>query len=100
MYQDVCGGRDERLTQGVNMNVNRKWTTYAVTAYTHDVANDQRSAGGIHVRQVRQLKTGWQIRICQRNGRHVAYGPVTPIGEGMGEALLRLCKMTSVKARS
>ena len=62
------------------------WTTYATTGYTHDVANDQASAGGVHHPQVRQTKAGWQARICQSNGRHQSYGPVTPISDEDGAA--------------
>ncbi len=62
------------------------WTTYATSGYTHDVANDQGSQGGVHHHQVRKTKYGWQYRICQANGRHSAFGPVTPISEEDGEA--------------
>ncbi len=64
-----------------------KWTTYATTGYTHDVANDQASAGGVHLHQVRKGKHGWQQRICQSNGRHQAYGPVESIDDADGEVL-------------
>jgi hypothetical protein len=63
-----------------------KWNTYATTGYTHDVANDQASAGGVHLHQVRKTSFGWQIRICQSNGRHQSYGPVSPIDDADGEA--------------
>lgn len=63
------------------------WNTYAVSGYTYDVANDQASAGGVHVHEVRKGRAGWQKRICQSNGRHEAYGPVTPIDDAEGEAL-------------
>ena len=62
------------------------WTTYATTGYTHDVANDQASAGGVHHHQVRKTKYGWQERICQSNGRHESYGEVSPISDEEGEA--------------
>ncbi len=62
------------------------WNTYATTCYTHDVANDQRSAGGVHLHQVRKGKGGWQRRICQSNGKHEAFGPVTAISDAEGEA--------------
>jgi hypothetical protein len=62
------------------------WTTYATTGYAYDVANDQASAGGVHHRQVRKTKSGWQERICQSNGHHVAYGPVESISHEEGEA--------------
>ena len=62
------------------------WNTYYVGGYTHDVANDQSSAGGVHLYQVRKTKSGWQQRIEQSNGRHSAFSPVIPIDEQDGEA--------------
>lgn len=62
------------------------WNTYRTTGYTHDVANDQRSAGGVHHHQVRRTARGWQYRICQSNGRHQSYGPVSAIDDAEGEA--------------
>ena len=63
------------------------WNTYYISAYTHDVANDQRSAGGCHYYQVRKTRNGfWQERICQANGRFESYGPVHAISEEEGEA--------------
>lgn len=62
------------------------WNTYATAGYTHDVANDQASAGGVHLHQVRKTKAGWQRRILQSNGKHQAAGKVSPISEAEGEA--------------
>jgi len=63
------------------------WNTYHLTGYTRDVANDQASAGGVHLHQVRRTRGGhWQARICQSNGRHRAYGPVESITEAEGLA--------------
>ncbi len=62
------------------------WNTYKTRGYTHDVANDQASAGGVHHHQVRKTASGWQVRIVQSNGRHVAYGPVSPVSDEDGEA--------------
>lgn len=62
------------------------WNTYATTCYTHDVANDQRSAGGVHHHQVRLSDGQWQVRICQTNGRHKSYGPVTNVSDEEGDA--------------
>lgn len=63
------------------------WNTYATYGYTYDVANNQSSAGGVHEHQVRRTRGGhWQKRICQSNGRHQAYGPVSPLSEEEGEA--------------
>lgn len=73
------------------MSTNRKrkdiWTTYYTGGYTHDVANDQRSAGGVHHYEVRYRHGRWQRRILQSNGRHHAYGPVEDIDATTGEAL-------------
>jgi len=62
------------------------WNTYRTTGYTHDVAQDQRSAGGVHHHQVRRTKSGWQKRIVQSNGNHSATGEVTPMSDADGEA--------------
>lgn len=63
------------------------WNTYAISGYTHDVANDQASAGGVHLHQVRRTRAGyWQTRICQSNGRHESYGPVAVIDDEDGES--------------
>jgi hypothetical protein len=62
------------------------WNTYAIYCYTYDVANDQRSAGGVHMHQVRKTPSGWQKRICQSNGNFRSYSPVSPIEEQDGEA--------------
>ena len=67
----------------------RNWNTYHVNGYTHDVANDQSSAGGIHLHQVRCIKfvgcVVWQKRILQSNGNHFAYGPHEKISEAEGQ---------------
>lgn len=68
------------------------WNTYRTTGYTHDVANDQRSAGGIHFHQVRKTKTGWQLRIEQSNGKHTSYGAVTTTTDADGEAKFEQAK--------
>lgn len=62
------------------------WNTYYTGGYTHDVANDQASAGGVHLHQVRKTKGGWQKRICQSNGRHQSYGPTERLTDTEGEA--------------
>lgn len=49
------------------------WNTYCTRCYTYDVANDQASAGGVHLHQVRLHKGEWQYRICQSNGNHQSY---------------------------
>lgn len=62
------------------------WTTWATRGYTHDVANDQRSAGGVHLHQVRKTKAGWQARVLQSNGKYRHPGEVSPIEDAEGEA--------------
>jgi hypothetical protein len=63
------------------------WNTYARRGYTHDVANDQASAGGVHLHQVRWNKAGWwERRILQSNGRHSASGPVETLTDTEGES--------------
>lgn len=68
------------------------WNTYRVSGYTHDVANDQRSAGGVHLHQVRRTKSGWQARVKQSNGRFVSFGAVNSIGDCEGEAYFAKAK--------
>lgn len=58
-----------------------KWNTYHVGGYTHDVANDQSSAGGVHLHQVRKTVNGWQKRICQSNGKHQAYSKIEKLSD-------------------
>lgn len=64
------------------------WNTYATTCYMYDVANDQASAGDLHLHQIRwHRQHGWQTRICQSNGRHSAYGAVSPAEDAEGAAM-------------
>ena len=62
------------------------WATYATYGYTFDAANDQRSAGGVHLHQIRLSNGHWQKRILQSNGRFRAAGPVEPVDAAVGEA--------------
>ena len=62
-----------------------QWKTYRAMGYTHDVAQDQASAGGAHLHQVRRSSAGWQYRILQSNGRHQAPGAVESISDAEGE---------------
>jgi len=64
------------------------WNTYRIVGYSYDVANDQRSAGGVHLYQVRHTTDGWQHRICQSNGRFRSFGPVSPMEPAEGAAAL------------
>lgn len=66
------------------------WNTYITSCYTHDVANDQRSAGGTHNHQVRKASGGWQRRIRQSNGAHEAFSQPESISDEEGERLFRM----------
>lgn len=68
------------------------WNTYRIAGYTHDVAQDQASAGGVHIHQVRKTKTGWQTRIVQSNGKHRAVGPVSAMSDADGAAAFETAK--------
>lgn len=68
------------------------WNTYRTLGYTYDVAQDQRSAGGVHHHQIRKTPGGWQHRIKQTNGRFVSYGAVTHINNEEGEAAYATAK--------
>ena len=70
--------------EAASWNQHSGWTTYEVCTYTHDVANDQRSAGGVHIHQVRCVDGQWQHRICQANERAQAYSSVSIIDEADG----------------
>jgi hypothetical protein len=62
------------------------WNTYRTTGYTHDVANDQASAGGVHHHQIRRTKRGWQKRIVQVNGMHSAASDEQTVTDAEGAA--------------
>ena len=67
--------------------MNRKnWTTYAISGYTHQVGDDQRATGGVHLHQVRRTKSGWQRRTVDSNGRYDSAGRVEPLDDATGEA--------------
>lgn len=65
---------------------NTTWNTYRTVGYTYDVAQDQRSAGGVHHHQVRKFRGKWQKRIKQSNGRHSSFSEVAAISDDEGEA--------------
>jgi len=62
------------------------WNTFRTSCYTHDVANDQASAGGVHLRQVRWNGHQWQMRVCQSNGCYRSYSEVWAVTDAEGEA--------------
>lgn len=68
------------------------WNTYAMNGYTHDVANCQASAGGVHLHQIRKTPSGWQQRVLQSNGNHQAAGEVWSIPESEGEVKFERAK--------
>ena len=69
-----------------------EWNTYSMRGYTHDVANDQRSAGGVHFLQVRRGPAGWQKRVLQSNGTATAAGPIEVLDTPQGEAYFEQAK--------
>lgn len=71
---------------------NTTWNTYRITGYTYDVANDQRSAGGVHLHQVRKTKSGWQARIEQSNGKFTSFSGVLEISDEEGQAAFETAK--------
>lgn len=62
------------------------WNTYAMRGYSYDVANDQASAGGIHLHQIRKVGNDWQKRIIQSNGPHKACGETSGLSDVDGAA--------------
>ena len=68
----------------------KTYTTVLTRGYTHDVANDQRSAGGVHLTQIRKTTDGWMMRIKQSNGRHSAMSPAKRITEQEAQRLIAL----------
>ena len=62
------------------------WNTYRMAAYTYDVGQDQRSAGGVHLHQVRKHKGMWQKRILQSNGNFQSDSVVDFLTDEGGEA--------------
>lgn len=68
------------------------WNTYRVAGYTYNVSNDQASAGGIHIYQIRKTNLGWQYRICQSNGQHQSYSEVLSISDADGENKFEMAK--------
>jgi len=69
-----------------------KWNSFAMRGYSHDVANDQTSAGGTHTHQVKKTKAGWLVRIRQSNGSHTAYSQSWPVSDLEGEAAFESAK--------
>ena len=67
----------------------RTYTTVLTRGYTHDVANDQASAGGVHLTQIRKTATGgWFKRIKQSNGRFSAVSNTESITGQQAMALI------------
>lgn len=65
----------------------REWNTYRITGYTHQVGDDARATGGVHLHQVRCTRAGnWQTRTVDSNGRFRAAGKVTPVSAADGAA--------------
>ena len=69
-----------------------RWNTYSLSGFSYDVANDQASAGGVHIRQIKRGCEGWMHRVLQINGNHRASGPAEPIDAAHGEACYECAK--------
>ena len=83
------------MNQTTQLNTTMKnttWNTYRTTGYTHDVAQDQRSAGGVHHHQIRKTKSGWQKRIKQTNGRYSSVSETQAISDAEGAAAFETAK--------
>ena len=83
------------INQTTQLNTTMKnttWNTYRTTGYTHDVAQDQRSAGGVHHHQIRKTKSGWQKRIKQTNGRYSSVSETQTISDAEGAAAFETAK--------
>lgn len=64
-------------------------TTYRSTGYSHDVADDQASAGGVHDHCVRSTMSGFFKVIVQSNGNHQAETEPEKITEQYALRLIR-----------
>lgn len=65
----------------------RAWNTYCISGYTHQVGDDPRATGGVHLHQVRLSRSGWQRRTVDSNGRWASPGPIEGLPDDQGEAL-------------
>lgn len=52
-----------------------EWNTTRVTGWVPGIINDEKSAGGQHLQQVKLTPEGWLRRMVQINGEHVCEGP-------------------------
>jgi hypothetical protein len=68
------------------------WTTYRVSGYTHALTQDQASAGGVILHQVRRTKRGWQKRAVQSNGNHSSATDPSDVADAEGEAAWEAAK--------
>lgn len=69
-----------------------QWNTYAVTGYTHQVGTDPRATGGVHLHQIKRLRSTWAKRIVDSTGRFASPGEVTPVDVATGECLFERAK--------
>ena len=60
------------------MMITTKWKTYRTTGYTHQVGDDPRATGGVHLHQIRKAGSGYQVRIVESNGRFTSTTKAMP----------------------
>jgi len=68
------------------------WNTYSITGYTHQVGDDARATGGVHLHQVRRGKKGWVRRTVDSNGRFTSAGRVESIDDAEGERMFAMAE--------
>lgn len=68
--------------------MNTSFRTVQTRAFTHDVTNDQASAGGVHHVQIRRTPYGWEKRIKQSNGRFFSYSHIQGLTDSEARALI------------
>ena len=81
------GPKEDTMTTHPHRSRRETWSTYRITGYTHQVGDDARATGGVHLHQVRRTRAGyWQRRTVDANGRWESPGPVSPLSDADGEA--------------
>lgn len=65
------------------------WNTYRITGYTHQVGDDARATGGVHLHQIRRAKSAWHRRTVDSNGRYRSAGPAVVVSDADGEAMYK-----------
>lgn len=65
----------------MTVTITSKWQTYRTTGYTHQVGDDPRATGGVHLHQVRNGENGPLYRIVESNGKYTSATKATPASE-------------------